>query len=243
MTEKHKKDSDLENVILIMCFLCTFALIVMILVNNKSKNNEPPEYILIYEEYIDRPDLIPSFDEMFPHTERYSLNGDNLRKISKDESGRWRFQTKGIEYEFIRHEKEYCFTLSTSSEDPSKWTIEETENLSVCVEDWLELMEKEVEDPEYECEVYYTPVLPEDYNRIVPMLRQMNIPQDITINVTVWEFGDDYFHISVVNDSNEYKRNDAVFHNETCLGQYILKKTDIKSIPLTIERRIQTTNS
>jgi len=244
MLQKEKHDNVWRGNVL-KCILCVLiAVIVTRFIScHIIKNSEPPEYIITYREDVQFTGVVPPLEAAFPYTETYSLNAESFYRISEHESEKWFFHTDGIEYNYVEWEKKYCFTIKTSDDNPSNWSIENVENLSACAESWIDVDRKEMLDPDYKCEVYYTPILPEDYNRVVPMLRQMNIPQDITINVTVWEFSDDYFHISVVNDSNEYKRNDAVFHNETCLGQHILKKTDIESIPLTIERRTQTTNS
>lgn len=239
MLQKEKHDNVWRGNVL-KCVLCVLiAVIVTRFIScHIIKNSEPPEYIIIYEEDVQFTGVVPPIEAAFPYTETYSLNAESFYKISEREFAKWYLHTDGIDYDYVEWEKKYCFTIKTSDDNPSNWTIENVENLSICVKDWVEVFKKEREDPDYKCKTYYTPILPEDYEKIVPMLEQMDIVKNKTVKITVWEFGDEYFHISVQN-SDENIRNDAVFRNNKCLAQHLPKRSDIRNITLRIERCIK----
>ena len=230
-----KKQNSAKRVYVLNCVL-VIIITVFFVRCTCIKNSEPPEYIIIYEEDVQFTGVVPPLEAAFPYTETYSLNAENFYKISEHESDKWHFYTDGIEYKYVKWEKKYCLTVQTSFDDPSKWIVKDLENLSACAESWEDIDRKEILDPDYKCKVYYTPVLPEDYNRIVPLLKQMDIVKNKTVKITVWEFGDGYFHISVKN-SDGSNRNDAIFRNDKCLAQHLPKRSNIKNMNLRIRKK------
>lgn len=205
---------------------------------NIIKNSEPPEYILIYEEDVQFTGVVPPLEAAFPYTENYSVSGDRFLKISERESDRWRFGTDGIEYKYIYHEKKYLFHVIVSSENPSDWIFVSVENQSNCIEDPIETFRKEIQDPDYKCEVYYTPEIPGDYDRIIPMLKQMNtVNKKGKLTISVWEFGNGYFHLRI-NDTEENNLSEAVFYKDEKISlKSFPKRPNVKNMELSILKR------
>ena len=183
----------------VACFMCA-AFAVIQSGCNTMKNTEPPEFLIQYHE------PAKTIGDIFTYEKKYSISNDKLIEISNREYDKWFHDTSTASYDFCYGKTFFGFIVNATADDPKDWQITGSAYPD----------RKDREDN-------YIPT-EEHYQKIVPMLRQMQISRVEELEVKVWEFSDGYFQI-VTTDKSSWDRSEAYFHNELCLKNGFSEKT------------------